>query len=185
MATTDPTAAAQTPRPQPEGPRGSQSRISPVLLWILAAAVLFRVVTYVTDREKEEPTLIRWVATLAVDSMSRTQKRPILYDFTAAWCAPCKILDSEGWNNPAVAALVNGTYLPARIVDRQREDGRNLPEVSALQRKHGVSVFPTLVVVAPDGAEVAKFEGYQGRGALVKFLQESAAASAPRGSGEP
>ena len=180
MATTDPTAAAQTPRPQPEGPKGSQSRISPVLLWILVAAVLFRVVTYVTDRDKEEATLVRWMAAPAAQSLSRTGKRPILYDFTAAWCPPCKILDREGWNDPEVADLVNATYLPARIVDRQREEGRNLPAVSALQRKHGVSVFPTLVVAAPDGAEVAKFEGYRGRAALVKFLQESAAASARR-----
>ena len=182
MATTDPSAAAQTSGAQQlEGPKGSQSRVSPVLLWILAAAVLFRVVTYVTDRDKAEATLVGWMAAPAAQSLSRTGKRPILYDFTAAWCPPCKILDREGWNDPEVAALVNGTYLPARIVDRQREEGRNLPAVSALQRKHGVSVFPTLVVAAPDGAEVAKFEGYRGRAALMKFLQESA----PRGSGGP
>jgi thiol:disulfide interchange protein len=180
MATTDPTAPAPPPHPQPGGPRGSQSRVSPVLLWILAAAVLFRVVTYVTDREKTDPTLVRWIAAPAAQSLSRTGKRPILYDFTAAWCPPCKILDREGWNDPEVAAFVNGTYLPARIVDRQREDGKNSPEISALQRKHRVQVFPTLVVAGPDGGEVAKFEGYRGREALMKFLKESAAAPAPR-----
>ena len=115
--------------------------------------MLFRVVTYVTDRPQEDPTLVRWMTPPAAQSSSRTGKRPILYDFTAAWCAPCKILDREGWNNQAIAALVNATYLPARVVDRQREEGRNLPEVSALQRKHRVQVFPTLVVVASDGAE--------------------------------
>ena len=180
MATTDPAAAAPTPLPRPDGPRGSQSRVSPVLLLILVAAVLFRVVTYVTDRNKAEATLVRWRPAPEAQSLSRTGKQPILYDFTAAWCPPCKILDHEGWNDPEVAALVNGSYLPARIVDRQREDGRNAPEVSALQRKHGVQVFPTLVVAAPDGTELAKFEGYRGREALVKFLQESAAASARR-----
>ncbi|MFN2385390.1 MAG: thioredoxin family protein [Thermoanaerobaculia bacterium] len=180
MATTDPTAAAPSPAPGPEGPRGSQSRVSPILLWILAAAVLFRVVTYVTDRGKTDATLVRWMAAPAAQSLSRTGKQPILYDFTAAWCPPCKILDREGWNDPEVAAFVNATYLPSRIVDRQREEGKNSPEVSALQRRHGVQVFPTLVVVGPDGGEVAKFAGYRGRAALVKFLQESAAASARR-----
>ena len=178
MATTEPDPAAPPARLEPDLPRGSQSRVSPVLLLILAAAVLFRVVTYVTDRDEADATLVRWMPAPEAQTLARAGKRPILYDFTAAWCPPCKILDREGWNDPEVAALVNGAYLPARIVDRQREDGKNAPEVSALQRKHGIQVFPTLVVVGSDGNELAKFEGYRGREPLVKFLKESAAAPA-------
>lgn len=176
MATTDP-ARFSTPSPPPESPapRGSQSRLSPVLLWILAAAVLFRVVTAVTDRDDDAKTLVEWIP--MAEAGLRMPPRPILYDFTAAWCAPCKTLDKEGWNDAEIAGVVNTRFRPVRVVDRMREDRVNARPVADLQQKHGVRAFPTLVVVAPNGAEVAKFEGYRGRAALMKFLHESAAAA--------
>jgi thiol:disulfide interchange protein len=152
---------------------GSQSRLSPWLLLILAAAALFRLATEVTDRESD--TLIRWTPAAKAAASAGSGRRPILYDFTAEWCAPCKILDHEGWNDPEVAGIVHALFIPARVMDRQREDGRNTPEVSALQEKYGVRAFPTLVVAAADGREIAKFEGYRGRAELLRFLRESSA----------
>ena len=172
-----PTGGAAPLAGEGEG-RGSQSRLSPALLLILAAAVLFRVVTEVTDRESSGggQTLIQWVRASNAAARAGSASRPILYDFTAEWCAPCKILDREGWNDLEVAGIVNTRFVPARILDRQREEGRNLPEVSALQQKYGVRLFPTLVAAAADGRLIAKYEGYRGRDELLKFLQEASAA---------
>lgn len=178
MATTEPSPTPGLARPAPQGAfasQGSQSRFSPVLLWIFVAALLFRIVTSVTDRASEAKTLVRWEP-LSVPAATASD-RPVLYDFTAAWCPPCKILDREGWNNPEIAGVVNRSFRPVRIVDRQREDGRNTPAIAALQKRHGVRAFPTLVVAGADGKEISRFEGYRGRAALVKFLQESAAAA--------
>ncbi len=163
MATTDP-----SPRPPPR----SQSRLSGVLLWILLAAVLFRVVTGVMDRGRtEEGGLVRWEPREKARALSQAAGRPILYDFTAAWCGPCKLLDRD-WNDESVAAKVNRTFVPARIVDRVREDGRNPPDVAEMVRRYEISGFPTLVAAAPDGTLIAKLEGYRGRAALLEFLEE-------------
>jgi thiol:disulfide interchange protein len=173
-------AEPESPRPpEAEGPRprsGSQSKLSSALLLVLAAAALFRVVTTVMDKQKETETeggLVRWVTAETAVRTARASGRPILYDFTAEWCAPCHILDREGWGDAKVAALVNGSYAPARVVDRMREEGRNPGWIDELQRQYRVGAFPTLVVATADGREVAVAQGYAGKERLIEFLEGS------------
>lgn len=161
-------------------PSGSQSKLSPVLLWVLLAAALFRIVTAVTDREEIAGAgLVKWTAPERAVATARASGKPILYDFTAEWCAPCKMLDRDGWADARIASLVNDSFVPARIVDRTREDGKNAPWIDALQQRYRVNAFPTLVVAAPDGREIAIAQGFNGKEKLVAFL-EGARAGTPR-----
>jgi thiol:disulfide interchange protein len=161
-------------------PSGSQSKLSPVLLWILLAAALFRIVTTVTDKEKVGGVgLVKWTAPERAAAAARTSGKPILYDFTAEWCAPCKMLDRDGWADSRIAALVNDSFVAARIVDRTREDGKNERWIDELQQRYRVNAFPTLVVAAPDGREIAIAQGFNGKERLVAFL-EGARAGTPR-----
>lgn len=164
MDRTDAPAAAPPPQ--------SQSRLSPVLLWVLVAAVLFRIVTAVMDRgaAREAVGLVQWAPREKAASLAEKSGKPILYDFGAAWCGPCKLLDRD-WADPGVAAKVNGSFVPARIVDRQREDGRNPEDVAELLRRFEIVGFPAVVVAAPDGRLLGKLEGYAGRERLMRFLE--------------
>jgi thiol:disulfide interchange protein len=156
-------------------PEGSQSKIPAALLWIAAAAVVFRIVTGVMDRGKSSDTgtgLIRWQPIETVSAAASRQGKPVLYDFTAAWCAPCHILDEEGWGDPRVAEKINTTFVASRVVDRQQEDGKNSASIDELQRRYGIHGFPTLVVAGPSGEEIGKLEGWRGKGALVAFLED-------------
>ena len=158
-------------RTDPLPPPRSQSRISPVLFWVLVAAVLFRVVTAVMNRAPSEGGLVRWERRENATAISRAHGKPILYDFTAAWCGPCHVLDRE-WNDPKVAERINRGFVPARVMDRNREDGRNAPEIDQLQRRYEVTAFPTLVVASADGELIGKLEGYRGKAVLLSFLEE-------------
>ena len=150
----------------------SQSRVSPVLFWALLAAVVFRIVTAVMDRGGDDGTgLVRWQPREDAAARAASTGKPILYDFTAAWCGPCRLVDRD-WGTAEVADRVNAGFVPVRIVDRAREDGRNAPDVADLQRRYEVTGFPTLVVAAPDGRLIGKHEGYRNREALVEFLKE-------------
>jgi thiol:disulfide interchange protein DsbD len=145
-----------------------------VLLWVLLAAVVLRVVTAVMDRKGDGPGQIQWRDRASAAAEAARLGKPLLYDFTAAWCAPCKLLDRD-WEDGGVAERVNAAFVPVRVVDRIREDGRNAPDIAELQRLYEVSAFPTLVVASPDGRLLAKHEGYRNREALMSFLNGGAA----------
>jgi thiol-disulfide isomerase/thioredoxin len=159
----------------PAAPARSQSKISPVLLWVLLAAALFRIVTSVTSKDDagSGAGLVRWLSGPEASQAARASGKPILYDFTAEWCGPCKALDSDGWADPRIAAFVNESFVPVRVTDRMREEGKNPAWMDELQRKYRVSAFPTLVVAAPDGREIGITQGYGGKQKLVEFLEGS------------
>ena len=170
--------------PTPEGvaiaPEGagpavarSQSKLPSVLLLVLIAAALFRIVTAALDRSTEGGGLVRWTAAESAGATARASGKPILYDFTAEWCAPCRVLDAQGWSDSEVASLVNSSFVPARVVDRVREEGKNPAWIDELQRRYGVGAFPTLVIAGPDGKSIAVAQGFAGKESLVEFLQGS------------
>ena len=193
MAKTEPPALPPPSSPQAGGPRrdarteegrsrraarresGSQSRIPAIVFWLLGAALLFRIVTAVTQHNRPEQGvgLVRWQPLASAAAVAQKGERPVLYDFTAAWCLPCRRLDGEGWGDSHVAALVNDAFLPTRVVDRQTEEGKNSPLTSELQRRYAVNAFPTLVVADASGREVARMEGYAGKDRLVAFLEDA------------
>lgn len=178
-----PAAAAAVPAAPARAttPAGSQSKLSSTLLLVLVAAALFRIVTTAMDRGSDAAAvgLIRWTAAESAATTARAAGKPILYDFTAEWCGPCKMLDADGWADAKVAALVNDAFVPARVVDRAREDGRNPPWIDELQRRYGVGAFPTLVVAAPDGRQIAVTQGYAGKQKLTEFLEGARRGGSP------
>ena len=164
----------------PVAPPDSQSRISASVWWVLAAAVLFRILTAVMDRAAQPERLgeVRWQPREKAAALARESRKPILYDFTAAWCGPCRLLDRD-WEDASVAQAVNASFVPVRIVDREREDGANPADIAELQRRFEVSGFPTLAAADADGRLIGKIEGYAGRPALMRFLESSKGKAAP------
>jgi thioredoxin-related protein len=146
-----------------------------IIFWFVVAAVLIRVATGVFERRGREETvgLVRWHPSEKAAAEAAGAGQPILYDFTAAWCGPCHRLDEEGWNASSIAEIVNGSFVAVRVVDREREDGRNPGPVEDLERRYSVTAFPTLVVATNEGRMIGKLEGYSGVERLRGFLEAS------------
>ena len=156
--------------------RTSSQRALPLWLF-LAAAVLLGVRIALTllapapapeqaAPPKGEGDLVQWVPL----ERAGTSMKPVLYDFTAAWCGPCRRLEAEVYANPELAAQINARFTPVKVVDRQREDGANSPAVDALQRQFEVRAFPTVVIVDGTGGPPAKMEGFGGPAAFAQLL---------------
>lgn len=122
---------------------------------------------------EEGPT--HWVAVADAESRAKQAGKPILYDFNAAWCGPCRALKADVFANAALAQQLESHVVPVSVVDRYREDGRNAPEVDALQQRFGIEAFPTLVVLSPTTGKFEKNEGYGGPDETMAWIARAAA----------
>jgi len=83
---------------------------------------------------------------------------PVLVDFYATWCGPCKSLE------PIVTELASEYAGRAKIV---KVDIDKAPGVAST---HGIMAVPTLIVFK-NGAEAQKLTGFKAKPELEKALQ--------------
>ena len=76
--------------------------------------------------------------------------KPIIIDFTAAWCVNCKEIEHDVFDNPAVSpTLAQGfVTLRADLTDF------NSPASVAVEKQYGFGSLPTIVVLDPSGKEI-------------------------------
>jgi hypothetical protein len=68
------------------------------------------------------------------------------------------------------AQFINQYFIPVRVMDRVQEDGKNSPDVTALQSKYGIGGFPTLVVRYPND-QSTKQVGYGNAETTLQVLR--------------
>jgi thiol:disulfide interchange protein len=150
-------------------PRGGSQRRWPRAL--LAAVPVLLGLRLVLPEPRDQ---VAWVPLAEAARVSAERGRPILYDFTAAWCGPCARLEREVFSDPRQAAFVNERFVPVKVVDRAKEDGENPPPVASLEARLQVRGFPTLVVAGPDGPALNQLTGYRSHRWVVRFLEYAA-----------
>ena len=96
---------------------------------------------------------------LVFDALISRSALPVLVDFWAPWCGPCKMVAPE---IRKVATEAAGQVLVAKV---------NTEELPSLARRFRVTAIPTMSIFR-NGIEVAHQAGAMAAPAIRKFLEE-------------
>lgn len=140
-------------------PRGRVMRLSCAIL-LLVAGVAFAV----PPRKGAE------VAWQKYDTQLLAAKgKPVIIDFYADWCIPCKELDAKTFPNAAVANEL-GRFVRVKADLTNADD----PLVQKLTKDYGIVGVPTIVLIDSTGKELAekRLTGFEEAKAFTARLQQ-------------
>jgi len=138
------------------------------LLFVIGAAGVF--IQPVLERMPRggaaEPAAIRWLESEgAALAAAEAQGKPVLLDFWAEWCAPCRRMFVTTYADPRVVAEAE-RFVMARI------DTEALSEEEQVRigRRYGVRGVPTAVLLGTDGSARSE-AGYIGADRMLSLMR--------------
>ena len=120
--------------------------------WIKAAAgvaCLVLAVSLVTARAVRGPGVSWEPYTAQVLEEARQRKKPVIIDFYATWCTPCRELEEITFHDAAVAKAAERDFVMVKV---DVTKGGN-PFHERLLREYGVKGVPTIVFLDANGKE--------------------------------
>jgi thioredoxin:protein disulfide reductase len=117
---------------------------------------------------RSEGAHVDWVSYDA-SAISSAHAKPVVIDFYADWCIPCKELDQKTFSDAAVAREL-GRFVRVKANLTNDKDAK----VQQLTKDYAIVGVPTIVFLDASGHEVQalRLTGYESPGEFLKRLQQ-------------
>jgi thioredoxin 1 len=103
--------------------------------------------------------------TFVKDVIEESKRQPVLVDFWAEWCGPCRMVA------PVLEQIANEEHGKLKIVKLNVDENQDTPQ------KFGVTGIPTMILFK-DGEMVERIVGFMPKPVLMKKLEPHLASSA-------
>jgi thiol-disulfide isomerase/thioredoxin len=100
----------------------------------------------------------------ALDKAAANDKL-LFVDCYTSWCGPCKLLAEQVFPREDVGAFFNERFVNLQI-DMEKGEGPGLAE------RYAVKVYPTLLILRPDGQVQHRIVGFRDAAALIESARE-------------
>jgi len=94
------------------------------------------------------------------EALAKAGGKALFVDFETTWCGPCKIMDEWVYTADDVVAA-SQSVVAVKVDGDERLD---------LKERFGVSGFPTMILLTPDGEELNRASGYVNVVDMTDFL---------------
>lgn len=102
------------------------------------------------------------------------ENKHVMVDFYTTWCGWCKKLDKDTYANPKVQTILRKHYVAVKVnaeSNRSFEnEGKTMTEAQLASGKYGVTGYPTIWFLKPNGEAITPLPGYVGPDQFVHII---------------